>query len=81
MPFLNRLCQGTGAMVRHLRKDLVHVLFHRLRRSSREMEGFVGSDQRRDDSYYLQTMSSCMKATGEWVVGCRPYMDPEGGPC
>ena len=66
-------------MVHHLHKDLVHDLFHYLRTNSREMEGFVGSDQRRDDSYCLRTMSSYMKATGEWVVGCRPHMDPEGG--
>lgn len=68
-------------MVRRLRKDLVHALFHCLRTNGREMEGFVGSDQRMDDRSYLQTMSSCMKATVEWVVGCRPHMDPEGGPC
>lgn len=37
-------------MVRHLRKDLVHILFHHLRTNNREMEGFVGSVQRRDGS-------------------------------
>ena len=68
-------------MVRHLRKDLVHILFHHLRRNNRVMEGFVGFVQRRDGSWNLQRMKSCMKVMGERVVCCKPYTVLGAGSC
>ena len=68
-------------MVHHLRKDLVRIPFHHLRRNNREMEGFVGFVRRMDGSWNLQRMKSCMEVMGERVVGCKPYMDLGAGPC